>query len=58
MKKIGLLFLLCGVLWLTGCSDQSLLTDEEYKSIKGPAPYSPDPMQHIPVSQNERPSGY
>jgi PBP1b-binding outer membrane lipoprotein LpoB len=31
----------CAIL-LGGCADQSLMTDEEYKQSKGPAPYSPD----------------
>jgi hypothetical protein len=56
MKKIGLLFLLCGGLLFTGCASQSLLTDEEYNAYRGPAPNSPDPMMHIPVAP-DRPSG-
>ena len=39
-----------------GCADQSLVSDEDYKAMKGPAPFSPDPMQHIPV-QSDRPAG-
>jgi hypothetical protein len=57
MKKICLLFGLCGVLLFTGCAGQSLLTDEEYDSVKGPAPHSPDPTAHIPV-YSDRPTGF
>ena len=42
---------------LDGCADQSLVSDEEYKAMKGPAPFSPDPMQHIP-QPSDRPGGY
>ena len=59
MKKIGLLFSLCGTLLFTGCASQSLLTDEEYKEYKGPAQFSPDPMVHIPVAPDRPvPGGY
>src|ERR1700731_527401 len=44
-------------LTLGGCADQSLITDEEYRAVKGPAPNSPDPMAHIP-QQSNRPPGY
>jgi hypothetical protein len=54
-----LLFLVVSVVGLTlgGCADQSLISDDEYKAMKGPAPFSPDPMQHIPVP-SDRPAGY
>lgn len=29
-------------LFLSSCADQSLITDEEYRQYKGPAPHSPD----------------
>ena len=32
---------------LGGCADQSLITDEEYRAMKGPAPHSPDPTSHL-----------
>jgi hypothetical protein len=34
-------------LLLGGCADRSLITDEEYKQMRGPAPYSPDPTAHL-----------
>ena len=47
----------CALL-LGGCADQSLLTDEEYAK-RPPAPFSPDPMQHVPdPGQYDRPGGY
>jgi hypothetical protein len=58
MKKIGLLFSLCGILLFTGCAASSLITDEEYKEVRGPAPYSPDPMEHIPVAPDRPTGGY
>jgi hypothetical protein len=57
MKFTIILAAICGALVLGGCADQSLLTDEEYYRVKGPAPFSPDPMQHIP-EQSDRPPGY
>jgi hypothetical protein len=57
MKFAVTLAFVCGALLLGSCSDQSLLTDEDYYKYKGPAPFSPDPMQHIPV-QSDRPPGY
>jgi hypothetical protein len=41
--KIALTFavLACAFL-LNSCQDTSLMTDEEYKNSKGPAPFSPD----------------
>ena len=45
---------------LTSCADKSLLTDDEYYKMKGPAPFSPDPMQNIPETSttSNRPAGY
>ena len=55
----SLLLLLCCGLLLGGCADQSLLTDEEYREMRKPAPNSPDPMQHMPYNPNvEQPRGY
>lgn len=41
--KIAIIFasLACAFL-LNSCADQSLMTDEEYRNNKGPAPFSPD----------------
>jgi len=57
MKLAPLLISLATALLLGGCADQSLVTDEEYVQRKGPAPFSPDPMQHIPEVP-DRPPGY
>ena len=41
--KLALMFavLACAFLF-NGCTDTSLMTDEEYRNSKGPAPFSPD----------------
>jgi hypothetical protein len=57
MKFTIILAAICGALVLGGCANQSLLTDEEYYQVKGPAPNSPDPMQHIP-GPSDRPYGH
>jgi hypothetical protein len=57
MKFTIILTAICGALVLGSCADQSLSTDEEYYRVKGPAPFSPDPMQNIP-QQSNRPPGY
>jgi len=57
MKIFILLAAFVVALVFGGCADQSLVSDEDYKAMKGPAPFSPDPMQHIPV-QSDRPAGY
>jgi len=46
----------CGLL-LGSCSDQSLITDEEYKQLKGPAPFSPDYTGVLPDRATGRPAG-
>lgn len=60
MKFPFLLGAVCVALLFTSCADQSLLTDEEYREIKGPAPHSPDPMQNIPetATTSNRPVGF
>jgi hypothetical protein len=57
MKFAIILACVCCALLLGGCSDNSLMTDEEYARMRGPAPFSPDPMQHMPAQSN-RPPGY
>jgi len=42
MRFAFFLVALCGVFLLTSCTDTSLMTDEEYRQSKGPAPFSPD----------------
>lgn len=50
MKSLLTLALVCAAFLLGGCADNSLMTDEEYNRVKGPAPYSPDPTGHMPQS--------
>ena len=48
MKLIFTLALIWGALFLGGCADQSLTTDEEYANSRGPAPHGPDPSAYLP----------
>jgi hypothetical protein len=48
MKILFALLLLGFVILLSGCAEQPLMTDEEYKANKGPAPYSPDYSSVLP----------
>jgi hypothetical protein len=57
MKIFLVLVASIAALALGGCADQSLISDEEYKAAKGPAPNSPDPMANIP-QQSNRPPGF
>jgi hypothetical protein len=50
MKLLLTLAFVSGALLFGGCADQSLMTDEEYADRRGPAPYSPDPTNHVPRS--------
>jgi hypothetical protein len=47
MKLATILLLLTFALFLGGCADPSLITDEEYRERKGPAAHSPDPTGHL-----------
>lgn len=59
MKFAIILAAICCGLLLGGCSDQSLITDEEYRAIKGPAAYSPDYTGVLPdPSTGRRAGGY
>jgi len=42
MKFAIILASLCCALFLGGCADNSLMTDEEYANSRGPAPHAPD----------------
>jgi len=55
MKFAIILASICAGILLGGCSDQSLMTDEEYANSRGPAPHSPDPTIHLPASQDTSP---
>ena len=49
MKIVLILASLCCVFLLNSCADTALLTDEEYKQNRGPAPNSPDfAAQNVP----------
>jgi len=56
--KIPLIFasLACAFL-LNSCADNSLMTDEEYKNARGPAPFSPDYSNVLPDPTTGRPAG-
>jgi hypothetical protein len=57
MKSILILAVACAALLFGGCADQSLMTDEEYANSRGPAPYSPDPVNYLPNNDNTRGGG-
>jgi hypothetical protein len=57
MKFAIVLTSICCALLLGGCSDRSLITDEEYRQIKGPAPFSPDYSSVLPDPATGRPAG-
>lgn len=42
MKLVLLLAFISSALFLAGCGDTSLQTDEDYRASKRPAPFSPD----------------
>jgi hypothetical protein len=53
MKLTIILASICAALLLGGCADQTLMTDEEYRNSRGPAPFSPDPAaQNLPGYQH------
>lgn len=56
MKNLFVLFVSVAALFVSGCNEPPLISDEEYNRIKGPAPYSPDPTSHI-QSQQQTQSG-
>jgi hypothetical protein len=57
MKFAIILASICCGLLLGGCSDQSLITDEEYKQMKGPAAFSPDYSSVLPDPARNRAAG-
>jgi PBP1b-binding outer membrane lipoprotein LpoB len=53
-------FAFAAIAWallLGGCADQSLMTDEEYKESRKPAPFSPDFSGVLPDPSTGRPAG-
>jgi hypothetical protein len=57
MKFAIILASICCALLLGGCSDRSLISDEEYRQMKGPAPFSPDFSGVLPDPATGRPAG-
>ena len=51
MKVLFTLAFVSCAMFLAGCADNSLMTDEEYNRVRGPAAYSPDPTGHMPQSR-------
>ncbi len=45
MKFAIILASICCAIFLGGCADNSLMTDEEYTARRGPAPHAPDYSQ-------------
>lgn len=58
MKPFLLLACLVSALFLSGCADQSLISDEEYRDMKKPAPFSPDPTVNLPGRNSSTGSRY
>ena len=59
MKFAFIFAAICSALLLGGCSDNSLMTDEEYANSRGPAAHSPDFSSVLPQrSSTYNPSGY
>jgi hypothetical protein len=56
MKFAIILAVACCGLLVSGCSDQSLMSDEEYAKSRGPAPFSPDPTTHLPPLPDSNPN--
>jgi outer membrane lipoprotein-sorting protein len=48
MKILFVLIALMSALFLSGCAEQPLISDEEYNAMRGPAPYSPDFSSVLP----------
>ena len=57
MKVALILVAIAWALLLGGCADQSLMTDEDYRNSKGPAPFSPDFSGVLPDPSTGRPAG-
>lgn len=56
--KIALIVASLGcALLLSSCADTSLMTDEDYRNSKGPAPFSPDYTSVLPDPNVGRPAG-
>jgi hypothetical protein len=58
MKFAIILASICCALLLGGCADQSLMTDEEYSALRGPAPHSPDYSGVLPQRSSTMNRGY
>ncbi|MDQ6860013.1 MAG: hypothetical protein M3032_02505 [Verrucomicrobiota bacterium] len=53
MNKFFLVLLAAAALGFGGCASDGIEADQPDQ--RGPAPYSPDPMGHIPVYENNNP---
>jgi hypothetical protein len=58
MKIFLLLVASIATLTLAGCAQGPLVSDEDYKAMKGPAPFSPDPTVVLPQSSGTLNPGY
>ena len=58
MKLAFALALICGSLLFGGCTDTSLMTDEEYRAVKGPAAHAPDYSAVLPTTSGTYNPGY
>ena len=50
MKLLLTFVFVCGALLFGGCADNSLMTDEDYYNVRGPAANSPDFSRNLPQS--------
>jgi hypothetical protein len=49
MKILSALLVSVFALFLVGCAEQPLVSDEEYNARRGPAPYAPDYAARMPT---------
>jgi hypothetical protein len=50
MKSLLAFVFVCAALFFGGCADNSLMTDEDYYNVRGPAANSPDFSGHLPYN--------
>lgn len=53
MNKFFLVLLVAASFAFGGCASDNI--DVDRREERGPAPYSPDPMSHVPVYENNNP---
>lgn len=54
MKILFVLIASMSALFLSGCVDRPLISDEEYNATRGPAPYSPDYTGILPQPSQQQ----